>query len=99
MIRKPEHALERGEGVAVRTVRTAAGVAQGGVTVARKGGHVAQGLFCYLLAVIWGFAALGGLLSGSLPTFVGVGAMTAFMVWAGRRAFAKAREPGTAGMV
>jgi hypothetical protein len=45
------------------------------------------------LAILWGWAALaGGLFAGSLPTLVGVGAMAAFMAWAGRRAFRKARE-------
>ena len=51
-----------------------------------------RGLLCFFFAILWGFAALaGGLLAGNLPTLIGVGAMAAFMAWAGRRAFAKAR--------
>jgi hypothetical protein len=74
--------------VAVRTVRTAATVANGSASVARRGGHAARGLICYFFAIIWGFAAIASGLAGSLPS--GIGAMAAFMVWAGRRAFAKA---------
>lgn len=60
--------------------------------MARRGVHAVRGLLCFFFAILWGFAALaGGLLAGSLPTFIGVGAMAAFMFWAGRRAFAKAR--------
>ena len=93
MIRKPPADWQRlDECAAVRTVRTAAAVAKGSAEVARRGGHAARGLVCFFFAIIWGFAALaGGLLGGSLPTLIGVGAMAAFMVWAGRRAFAKAR--------
>ena len=43
-------------------------------------------------AALWGFAAMASGLSGSLPSFIGIGAMTAGMIWAGRRSFAKARE-------
>ena len=50
-----------------------------------------RGLGCYLFAAIWGFAAIASGLGGSLPSLIGIGAMAAFMVWAGRRAFAKAR--------
>lgn len=93
MIRKPPADWQPlREGAAVRTVRTAAAVAKGSASVARRGGHFIRGLFCFFLAIIWGFAAVaGGLLVGSLPTLIGVGAMAAFMFWAGRRAFAKVR--------
>ena len=50
-----------------------------------------RGLVCYFFAAIWGFAALMSGLGGSLPSLIGIGAMAAFMVWAGNRAFAKAR--------
>ena len=93
MIRKPSADWRREEGAAVRTVRTAASIAQGGARAARRGGHAALGLVCYFFAFIWGFAALaGGLAMGSLPTLIGVGAMAGLMFWGGRRAFAKARE-------
>ena len=92
MIRKPTADWQqRDEGKAVRTVRTASAVAKGGVSVARRGGHAARGLVCYFFAAIWGFAAIASGLFGSLPSLIGIGAMAAFMVWAGRRAFAKAR--------
>ena len=93
MIRKPPADWQRGESAAVRTARTAAELAQGGARVARAGGNLARGLFCFFFALLWGFAALGGLLAGSIPTFIGVGAMAALMAWAGRRAFRKARAP------
>jgi hypothetical protein len=48
-------------------------------------------VFCFFLAGIWGFAALAAGLGGSLPTFIGVGAMAALMGWAGKRALATAR--------
>ena len=93
MIRKPGADWQRSdEGAGVRTVRTAAAVVTGSARVARRGGHVARGLLCYFFATLWGFAALASGLGGSLPSIIGVGAMTALMVWAGRRAFAKARE-------
>ena len=93
MIRKPPAEWRREEIGAVRTVRTAAEVAKGGARFARKRSHVARGLFCFFFAILWGYAALaGGLLGGSMPTLIGVGAMAALMFWAGRRAFAKARE-------
>jgi hypothetical protein len=92
MIRKPPADWNRlNEGAAVRTVRTASAVAKGSVDVARRSGHVVRGLFCFLFAIIWGFAAIASGLDGSLPSLSGIGAMAAFMVWAGRRAFAKAR--------
>jgi hypothetical protein len=92
MIRKPPAGWQREDGAAIRAVRAAAGAADHGARVARRGGHVARGLFCWFFAILWGFAALGGgLIGGSLPTLVGVGAMAAFMAWAGRRAFAAAR--------
>jgi hypothetical protein len=92
MIRKPPADWNRlNEDAAVRTVRTASAVAKGSVDVARRSGHVVRGLFCFLFAIIWGFAAIASGLDGSLPSLIGIGAMAAFMVWAGRRAFAKAR--------
>jgi hypothetical protein len=92
MIRKPTADWQQlDEGAAIRTVRTAAAVAKGGARVARGGVHVARGLGCYLFAALWGFAAIMSGLGGSLPSFIGIGAMAAFMVWAGNRAFAKAR--------
>jgi hypothetical protein len=93
MIRKPTADWQRlDEGAAVRTVRTAAVVAKSSAGVAQRGGHALRGLACYFFAILWGFTGLaGGLATGSLPTIIGVGAMVAFMLWAGRRAFAKAR--------
>jgi len=94
MIRKPPAGWQQfDEGAAVRTVRTATAVAQGGANIARRGGHAMRGLFCYFFAALWGFAAIASGLTGSLPSLIGIGAMAAFMVWSGRRAFAKAREP------
>ena len=92
MIRKPSADWQRrDESAAVRTVRTAAAVAKGSATVARRGGHAVRGLLCYF-AIIWGFAGIAsGLATGSLPSIIGIGAMAAFMFWAGGRAFAKAR--------
>jgi hypothetical protein len=93
MIRKPPVAWQREESGVVRTARTAAEVARGGAMVTRKGGHAARGLFCFFFAILWGYAALaGGLLAGSMPTFIGVGAMVALTFWAGKRAVAEARE-------
>ncbi len=93
MVRKPSADWQYGQDPLVRTVQTTAGVAKGSVNLARRGGHLARGLLCWFLAIVWGWAALaGGLFAGSLPTLVGVGAMAAFMAWAGRRAFRKARE-------
>ena len=92
MIRKPPSVWQqRSEGAAVRTVRAASAVVTGGARVARRGGHVARGLACYFFAILWGFAAIASGLGGSLPSIIGIGAMAAFMFWAGRRAFAKAR--------
>ena len=92
MIRKPPANWQRlDEGAAVRTVRTAVAVAKGNIDVARRGGHVVRGLICYVFAAIWGFVAIASGLGGSLPSIIGIGAMAAFMIWAGRRAFAKAR--------
>jgi hypothetical protein len=93
MIRKPPAGWQPlNEDAAVRTVRTAAAVATGGVRVARRGGHFARGVVCYFFATIWGFAAIASGLGGSLPSVIGIGAMAAFMFWAGNRAFAKARD-------
>jgi hypothetical protein len=92
MIRKPEGNWNRAnDGAGIRTVRTAAAVATGSVKLARRGGHAARGLMCYFFAALWGFAALASGLDGSIPSVIGIGAMSAGMVWAGRRAFAKAR--------
>jgi hypothetical protein len=92
MIRKPPANWQQlDEGAAVRTVRTAAAVGKGSVDVARRGGHAVRGLICYVFAAIWGFVAIASGLGGSLPSIIGIGAMAAFMFWAGRRAFAKAR--------
>jgi hypothetical protein len=54
-----------------------------------------HGVFCYFFVALWGFAAIASGLAGSLPSFVGIGAMAALMGWWGTRAFAKAR--GTSG--
>ena len=92
MIRKPSADWHQStEGAGIRTVRTAAAVAKGSASVARRGVHAARGLGCYCFAALWGFAAIMSGLGGSLPSFIGVGAMAALMVWAGNRAFAKAR--------
>ena len=91
MIRKPPADWNRpNEGTAVRTVRTATAVATGGARVARRGGHAVRGLICYFFAALWGFAAIASGLALGLPSLIGIGAMAAFMFWAGRRAFAKA---------
>jgi hypothetical protein len=92
MIRKPPADWQPlNEGAAVRTVRTATAVATGGARVARRGGYVVQGLACYFFAALWGITGIGGgLATGDLPMVIGVGAMVAFMIWLGRRAFAKA---------
>ncbi|WP_375462771.1 hypothetical protein [uncultured Methylobacterium sp.] len=88
MIRKPSEAWGR-ESPVVTTVRRAA---LGGAAAARAGQYYARGLFLWSFALLWGFAALaGGLFAGSLPTFVGVGALAAWMAWSGTRMFAKAR--------
>ena len=65
----------------------------GSASVARRGGHVVRGLVCFFFAIIWGFAALaGGCWPAACRPSSAVGAMAAFMFWAGHRAFAKARE-------
>jgi hypothetical protein len=93
MIRKPPGDWQRrDEGAAVRTVRTAAAVAKGGATVARRGGYAVRGLICYFFAILWGFTGIpGSLATGSLPSLIGVGAMVAFTIWVGNRSFKKAR--------
>jgi len=95
MIRKPPANWNRpDESGAVRMVRTACAVAKGGASVAQRGRQVVVGLICYFFAAIWGFGAIAsGLATGSLPSLIGIGAMVAFMLWCGRRAFAKARGP------
>jgi hypothetical protein len=91
MIRKPPAGWHQSdEGAAVRTVRTAAAVATTGAVVVQRGGHIMRGLSCYLCAALWGFAAIASGLAMGLPSLIGIGAMAAFMVWAGQRAFAKA---------
>jgi hypothetical protein len=94
MIRKPPTDWQPlNEGAAVRTVRTASAFATGGARVARSGGHAVRGLICYFFAIFWGVTGVGGgVATGNLPMIIGVGAMSAGMLWAGRRAFAKARE-------
>jgi hypothetical protein len=92
MIRKPPAGWQQpNHGAAVRTVQTTVAFANDAAGVARRGWHVARGLFCFFFAALWGFAALASGLSGSLPSLIGIGAMAAFMVWLGRRSFAKAR--------
>ena len=89
MIRKPSADWQQStEGAAVRTVRTVTAVANGSVTVARRGMHALRGLVCYFFAAVWGFVAIS--LTG-LPSMIGMGAMSAFMFWLGTRSFAKAR--------
>jgi hypothetical protein len=96
MIRKPPAGWQQpSDDATIRTVRTAAAIAKGGVSVARRGGHAMRGVFCYFFAALWGFAAIASGLAGSLPSFVGIGAMAALIGWWGTRAFAKAR--GTSG--
>jgi hypothetical protein len=91
MIRKPSADWpRRDESAAVRTVRTAAAVAKGSATVARRGIHAVRGLVCYFFGIIWGFVAIASGLTGSL-SIIGIGAMAAFMFWLGSRSFAKAR--------
>ena len=91
MIRKPSADWQRrDESAAVRTVRTAAAVAKGSATVARRGMHAVRGLVCYFFAIIWGFVAIASGLTGSL-SIIGIGAMAALMFWLGSRSFAKAR--------
>ena len=91
MIRKPPANWQPlDEGAAVRTVRTAAAVAKGSATVARRGMHAVRGLVCYFFGIIWGFVAIASGLTGSL-SIIGIGAMAALMFWLGSRSFAKAR--------
>jgi hypothetical protein len=95
MIRKPPANWQPlDQGAAVRSVRTAAAVVTGGANVARRGVYAAQGLGCYFFGVLWGFAAIMSGLGGSLPSFIGIGAMAALCFWGGNRAFAKARASG-----
>lgn len=92
MIRKPPSDWQPADSRGGETVRAAAQVAKGGLQLARSGGSVVRGLFCYFLAALWGFAGLASGLAGSLPSLIGIGSMAAFMVWLGRRAFARARS-------
>jgi hypothetical protein len=92
MIRKPPGDWNRrDESAAVRTVRTASAVAEGGARVARRGGQAMAGLFSFFFAALWGFAAIASGLDGHLPTLIGAGAMAAFAFWFGCRSFRKAR--------
>lgn len=88
MIRKPEAEWGRGSDLP----DTAREVIRGGAALVDRGGHMIRGVVCWGFALLWGLAALsGGLLGGSLPTLIGVGAMSAGMGWLGNRAFARAR--------
>jgi hypothetical protein len=90
MIRKPPADWNRlDESTAIRTVRTAAAVAKGGAEVARRGRQAVMGLVCCVVAAVWAFVVIGGLV-GSLPELLGIGAMTAVMFWLGFRAIMKA---------
>ena len=92
MIRKPPADWNRvDEGAAIRTVRTASAVAKGGARVARRGQQAMIALISFFFAALWGFCAIASGLSGRLPSFIGIGAMTAFAFWWGCRCFAKAR--------
>jgi hypothetical protein len=92
MIRKPPADWQRpDEGRPVRAARAAVAVAKGSVTVAWCGVNVVRGLVCYFFAAMWGFLAIAIGPGGSLPGFMFMGAGSAFMLWAGHRAFAKAR--------
>lgn len=86
MIRKPQADWHRDEGAAVRTVRSAAAVATGSAKVARRGAAVALALVFFVIAIFWGYTAIGG----DLLTMISFGAMAAGMAWVGRRLFAKA---------
>lgn len=89
MIRKPSGEWGR-ESAFVTHARGAAGSC---ATAAKVGTLYIRALACWGLALLWGFAALaGGLLAGSVPTLLGVGAMAALMAWAGSKMFAKARR-------
>ena len=94
MIRKPAADWRREESAALKTVKKAAATATDrGVRAARSGGHLVRAVFFFFFAGLWGFAAIaGGLVGGSVPTFIGVGAMSAAMAWCGMRALGKARE-------
>jgi hypothetical protein len=96
MIRKPPADWNRtDEGAAVRTVRTAATVAKGSAEVARRGQQAIAGLMCFVFAAIWAPLAIMSGLDGSLPSFIGIGALAASAVWLGCRAFVKAfKAPG-----
>lgn len=95
MIQKPPGDWQRGATPLASTVENATSLARGGARVARAGAHTMRGLFCWGLALLWGFAALAAGAAGRLPTSVGVGLMAAGMAWAGNRAFAKAHGSQT----
>ena len=66
MIRKPPANWQREESRAITAARAAAGIAQGGAKVVRRGSSFALGLFCYFFAALWGFSALAAGLA--MPT-------------------------------
>ena len=87
MIRKPDAEWGRESEFAASAIQ----VARGGAALVSRSGHALRGLICWAIALVWGLAALGGgLIGGSLPTLVGVGAMAAGMAWLGARAFKRA---------
>ncbi|QQO13090.1 hypothetical protein JJB99_27175 [Bradyrhizobium diazoefficiens] len=92
MIRKPAATWgQPDDDRVVRTVRTASAAAETSYSLAQRGGTAIVGLILYGSAALWGFAAIVSGLAGSLPSFIGIGAMAAFAFWGGRKAFAKAR--------
>ena len=96
MVRKPGSDWGR-ESALVTAARSAQEAAARGRSVARIGLGVVRGLFLCGFAFLWGFGALGGLLTGSIPAFVGSGAVAALLWWFGSRLIARARaEPSRA---
>lgn len=96
MIRKPPNEWRR-ESASARQLRSAAehlrNAASSGVAAATSFGNYARGVLLWSFALLWGFAALaGGLVGGSLPTLIGVGAMAAWAAWGGKRMFAKGKR-------
>ena len=86
MIRKPTADWQqRGEGAAVRTVRTAAAA----TVQAYRGGTVAIRLLAFAVVVFIGIWAIASGLATSLPGLVGIGAMAAGIYWVWRRLLAK----------
>ena len=91
MIRKPSQDWHRRESASVATLRASAAAAGQGLAVARTGTLYLRALVLWAIAAVWGFAALAAGASGSLPTFIGVGAMACGAAYAGRRALVKAQ--------